>query len=149
MKGQLSLDLMIAIVMTLILIQALSAFGENFLFNQEKTSIKLQAKHIISDLGKALKYAHTLEENDDYTIKYVIPWISLSSSQGDGGPAVTSCDITVNPENDIIILSIGHADYNKLLENETITETTPYIVGVHSFNANCGSTLEIKKTDGS
>lgn len=145
MKGQLSLDLLIAIVMTLILIQALSAFGENFLLNQEKTSIRLQAKHIISDLGKTLKYAQTLQENDEYTIKYVVPWIRLSSSQGEGTPALASCTITVNPAENQITLTIDQSHYSRLEDNESITETTPYTQDISIPEFPCGNTLEIKK----
>lgn len=149
MKGQLSLDLLIAIVMTLILIQALSAFGDNFLFNQEKTSLKLQAKHILSDLEKSLKYAYTLEENDDYTIRYTIPWLNLSSSQGEGAPALAGCVISATARANIT-LTIDESNYPGLKKTcdpdcEVITESIPYPIGVHSFNATCGSTFEIKK----
>ena len=135
---------MIALVMTLILIQVLQGFGDNFSLNQEKTAVRLQAKRVVNDLGLAFKYAHTLEEDNNYTINYAIPLISLSSAQSQGKPALASCDIKVDPVEDQISLTIDQNHYPRLGETETISETIPY-AGNHDLNTGCGSLLAIRK----
>ncbi len=144
-KGQLALDFLITIVLLLVFLQLVVSFSENFLYNQEKTAIKLQAKSIVSEIDKTIKYAYAQEQSLDYSIRFDIPRIQIGSPPGSGQPALIDCDIDITSTD--ITLTVNNTHYPQLSLSDTIVETVPRILGTQSFaNIHCGDTIVLEDT---
>lgn len=149
-RGQLSLDFLISLTLLLVFLQIFLTFNGNFLFNQEKSAIKLQAKSIVSEIHKGIARSFALEVNDDYQLKMDIPKIQVNSAPEGSQSSLVDCDIEITGSQ--IKLTVNNTHYAKLGSDEIVEtiERGSWPPAVEK-NFRCGDTLLISParwTDG-
>lgn len=141
MKGQISFDLALALIVALIFLQSLIGFSENFQTNQEKVNIRLQEKQIIEDIWQALMYAKILDSGD-FNLTHRIPKIFVSKSPGPGISPAIDCDISVTSTD--INITVTQTEYAPIGTSK-LTETIQNTSGISFGNTACGTTIFINK----
>ena len=146
MKGQISFDFVMALIIALILIQTLMSFSGNFLANQEKTGIRMQEKQIGNEIHRVLLYAGTLKGSTNLKITHQVPKIFLSGPTGNAAEAPIPCDITITETDINVVVTPAHYPNIPTGSNaifQTITNTS----GMTLPQTNCGKTITITKAN--
>ncbi|MFH1588313.1 MAG: hypothetical protein ABIA76_03190 [Candidatus Diapherotrites archaeon] len=121
MKGQISLDFIIAVIAAIVLIASLSAIINDLKETQNETILFNQAKEISLEVARIASLSESLEQYD-YEIRYFIPEILNL----EGLPE--ACNIKIESEKVIVSVS-------------GITAETPVIAPDAQFE--CGSQMVI------
>jgi len=146
MKGQISFDLTVALIISLILIQSLLALSDNFLLNQERVNVRMQERQIIFEINEVLLYGKNLQDTFEpssmgtFKIDHQIPKIYLSSEPGGVAGVPIDCQLIINSEHIRIIVNQSH--FPKL-GNETIKQEIENSSGLAFPGSKCGKKLEI------
>lgn len=132
MKGQISIDLIFAIIITFVFAGAMQAVISGMNETQSKISVINQQKEIGNNIAEILTTGKSLEDGQSFKINYLIPAVIVF------GNTETGCDIRIL-QNEITISSIFN-------ENK-ITSSIKHAAGIIPQNSilKCGDYLEIKK----
>ena len=127
-KGQLSFDLILAILLALLLVHAIQIVTNNTNLTQQKISIKTQERFIAITLAQLIESQKTLQTPNS-TISYAVPLLKTIENE------TITCTITqINTT-----LTISAIDPKS---NETITTTTQ-LSSAANRSWNCGETITL------
>ncbi len=128
MKGQMSFDLIFALLFAMILISSITMITQNISEQQHDNTIKTQLKKISLEVARIILLTKTIEQYDDYEIQYYIPKIIEP-----GKRTPLDCEIKINQTQ--VTVTSG-----------TINETTPIKLDTNpNLTFNCGEKMRLSK----
>ncbi|MEM4662760.1 MAG: hypothetical protein QXM75_01935 [Candidatus Diapherotrites archaeon] len=131
-KGQLTLDLLLAFLYLIVLIDALIIFGRNYLQNQNEILVRLQEKRIAYSVSEMLGASYVLSDGNS-EVRFVIPKIRYMNKT-----MPMPCNVDINNDSVKVTATVG---------GETISEVVrivkPTNAVLNSSNLKCGEELRI------
>ncbi|MFA4855829.1 MAG: hypothetical protein WC634_04580 [archaeon] len=144
MRGQISLDFLLAITVALIATGAILAVSGQISQTQAQASARQQLDGIGNSLGAVISYSALLNEADSASIEFDIPGLLIA------GEAVPQpCTIIINTDNNTIDLSYDIIDTETgLSENVSVAKhfVNPVGMSILPTSAECGGSIQITKS---
>ena len=133
MKGQISIDLILAIIITFVFAGAMQSVISGMNETQSKISVINHQKEIGNNIAEILAMGKSLEDGQSFLVKYSIPDVIVF------GDIETGCEIRILPD-EITITSV-------FKENQIASSVkhTAGIANLQKTALKCGDYLEIKK----
>jgi len=129
-RGQISFDLIMAILFALVFFSAFSVLGTQIVELQKDTAIRLQLKQIALDSSQIISSAKSLENSDSFLLSYDIPKIIVP-----GESKYKKCSVSIS--GGTVTASFGNIQ-------ETSAYSEPLGASIPS-QIDCGKTLEVVK----
>ena len=133
MRGQVSLDFILTIVVALVVLGSIAAVGSTLIETQKSSTIRQQLDSIGNTLAAVISTSAVLDDADSASVSYTIPKIAVP-----GEEKLQTCDISIDILSGAGTITLAYVSPDVSVEKKFVDPgmTIPQ-------NARCGSEITI------